>query len=745
MKTKSVAGVFGMTVILVGLSLPNSGIGQEEPVSTTKTKITSPQPAKFGPPDLRHSLSSRNLKEKLKVQEAAAAMEARRLRDAQNNQSGEESREKLISLLSAAFDLKLELEETQVKELRAHLDLLDHQIGERRRLRDRIVSRRATDLVDGTALDWNNQPESVPGEVEVEPKQPKDVGPESPRPSPELRGALLKRVQRAVLDLNSGMGNVDEVLQAIEALFEAMPGEPIFHAAILEEALAIATSQFDAGKLSQADLTKIRKRYESAREDRDRYRPASGTTQTEATQSRSVVAKLPSPQQIRAELEPFVRRIQEATERARGLEQKYVKGLTDPAPLTEALSQLAQARRDCHRKFKDVEGLLTQLSSNYEIAELLSKAATKRFEATKERYLAGNATDAEVTTAIESSRKAEQELISVKKTIETTYAIAFSGFEDAQIENDETLNWLSESSVPTRSEQNSDLAMVCLEAATQLKLEFVRFDELNLWFKAALRVRESGGTYKKGDLIVTLNQYQFDSPGQAVDHLQKRNVSHDISIVLPGGLTGVRQRAHFSGTSLEEFLVPVTDFQATIQFEVPARTGKSETVSYINGVCIWPNGLVVLPIDARMIPDDEPILAFGAKKGSARKVASDEQHGITLVKIDSPDQSLFHWVKCRRGRPAKGQRLTQNGKDVLVQDVGQKMTDLFEYEDAFVIGAASLPKGTPLFAVDQELQGIVIHETSPVMGVPAIHIQKLLDQYRESLRHKEAAQAEALD
>ena len=36
---------------------------------------------------------------------------------------------------------------------------------------------------------------------------------------------------------------------------------------------------------------------------------------------------------------------------------------------------------------------------------------------------------------------------------------------------------------------------------------------------------------------------------------------------------------------------------------------------------------------------------------------TDDAHGLTLVKLVSPDQPLFSWLKCRSGSPATGQRL----------------------------------------------------------------------------------------
>jgi hypothetical protein len=231
--------------------------------------------------------------------------------------------------------------------------------------------------------------------------------------------------------------------------------------------------------------------------------------------------------------------------------------------------------------------------------------------------------------------------------------------------------------------------------------------------------------------------------------------------VLSGGLAGHRRKAHFSGKQLAEFLKPGSDSLANMQFEVRVRVDGSDAINteYLTGQCVSPEGLVVLPVSPKSLVVDEPIVVYGHVKGTARMVASDEAHGLALVKIESPDQRLFIWSKCRLGRPGKGQMLNgryPNYQDTLsieVIDVGQPIPGKITGSDAFVIkvldspainGSVSLPLGKPLMSVDGELQGIVFHKLRPdatgggpkppetVFAMPAFPIRKLLDDYRKS-------------
>ncbi|TXT22420.1 MAG: thioredoxin [Planctomycetota bacterium] len=112
--------------------------------------------------------AAKQLFEQLGAQESAAAAEAATIRQLQakgqaeqNQQPIAEHQRKLKSLLSTAFDLKLQLEELQVKELQSRLSRLERQIGQRKELREKIIARRAGELIEGDALRWTRDAQPV--------------------------------------------------------------------------------------------------------------------------------------------------------------------------------------------------------------------------------------------------------------------------------------------------------------------------------------------------------------------------------------------------------------------------------------------------------------------------------------------------------------------------------------------------------------------------------------------------------
>src|SRR6185295_12070983 len=107
--------------------------------------------------------AAKKLVEQLCAQESAAAVEAATIRQLQANGQSEQNQQpiaehhrKLKNLLSTAFDLKLQLEELQVKELQSRLSRLERQIGQRKELREKIIVRRATELIEGDVLRWDS-------------------------------------------------------------------------------------------------------------------------------------------------------------------------------------------------------------------------------------------------------------------------------------------------------------------------------------------------------------------------------------------------------------------------------------------------------------------------------------------------------------------------------------------------------------------------------------------------------------
>ena len=124
-----------------------------------------PQATSRRPDDAGATASSpeaKRLRKNLQAQESAAAAEAATIRQLQANGPAEqnqppiaEHQRKLQNLLSTAFDLKLQWEELQVKELQSRLSRLERQIGQRKELREKIITRRGAELIEGAVLKWN--------------------------------------------------------------------------------------------------------------------------------------------------------------------------------------------------------------------------------------------------------------------------------------------------------------------------------------------------------------------------------------------------------------------------------------------------------------------------------------------------------------------------------------------------------------------------------------------------------------
>lgn len=483
-----------------------------------------------------------------------------------------------------------------------------------------------------------------------------------------------------------------------------------------------------------------------------------------ASHGDSAKTSLPTPQEIDAQLEPIARRVNSAASRVRTLETQYLRDRSSAVELTQALKDLQQARSEWSKQVKRIEPSLNLMFHKYETAKLLAETLNKRLESVANQLAEGKATVAEVNAVAEEHKRASESFVSADALFES-YQTGSELYEDIHTSDAEVPKCqepiLNARTVP---EHDPDVALAWLEAATGLKLEFIRFDNLQLWFKAALRVREAGGKHRAGDLIVTLNEHRFDSLDQATEALSRKSRGNFMTIVLRGGLAGHREQAHFNGEPLIRYLRPGDPVEkpngnaATIPFEVRVRgetTGGLRT-EYLLGTCVAPDGLVVIPVLSKLLVPGEPLIPYGKIRGTARVVATDDAHGLTLVKLESPNQPLFHWWKCHMGSPAKQQRLNcqdEDGKqyDVLVSEIGQALTKPLVGNDAFMITGPSVWNFTPglaLKTVDQELQGITIAaELAPVerkpqdddpgnrkLAIPAVHIDKLIKDHRKASR-----------
>ncbi len=190
----------------------------------------------------------------------------------------------------------------------------------------------------------------------------------------------------------------------------------------------------------------------------------------------------------------------------------------------------------------------------------------------------------------------------------------------------------------------------------------------------------------------------------------------------------------------------VVEWGPIVQFELRVRGEEQVETIYFNGVCVSEDGLVVIPVSAKSLVDDDPITVYEPYRGTACIEASDELHCLTLVKLRPPSIKPFSWYKCRSAMPGKGQRLTVVGvspepsHEVTVAAVERSYSAPLEGNDGFTIepvhGALI---GAPLVSLDNQLQGIVLQtsgffsQVDSNFNIPAVHVQKLLDDDRRSV------------
>jgi len=108
--------------------------------------------------------------------------------------------------------------------------------------------------------------------------------------------------------------------------------------------------------------------------------------------------------------------------------------------------------------------------------------------------------------------------------------------------------------------------------------------------------------------------------------------------------------------------------------------------------------------------------------------------------LECPNRKLHGWVKCSRTLPALNQRLYfvhfASPTQLHVTAVGQKYDPPREGNDAFLVDRKDeVPNGLPYMSLYDELQGVVLSAPDGKLAnccLPAVHIRKLLDNYRAS-------------
>ncbi len=780
---------------------------------TKPTRVVSPTALPDTP-------AAKRLVEQLGTQESAAAAEAATIRQLQANGQAEQNRQaiaehqrKLKNLLSTAFDLKLQWEELQVQELQSRLSRLERQIGQRKELREKIINRRAGELIEGDALKWSQDSAAIwrSNDREVtaggaQPGQSKPAGKESTVVSPSPVPIPSKPAPVAPTDPKS------ELLAKLQGRWELQirtqfpnnQSDPVSlrEFAEIKDNLMTGWSESDnkrenegiillklgePGPPQQIDLIT------NPNDGEDRtvmpglievvddvvricFDPTSDSVRPEviAVGKKADIWELrrktgsgdpkldplPSPEQLRKQLQPIADRVRTAAARVRELEPVYFRDRSNAAELQRAFEEMNAARIDYRQRVSATKPGFKQIEEDYNAAGNLAIGLRTQYEAKFKLLAEGKTTEAEIKAVADSLKRATETMSAIKGKSDSYNFVSDLLPQDGDAVPEENELPLS----TTRSSYDPAIAMAWLEATTNLKLEFVRFDELKLPFKAALRIRGFSPPHQIGDLITSLDGQRFESLDQAVAALRpnlrlKNTRAGENSIVRRGGLAGRRVKWEVSKDWPIDYLQPTTPVRATVGLEVRVRGAKPEEIEtgYVTGTCVSPDGLVVIPFSAKSLVETEPAIAFGEIKGTARIVASDNERGLTLLKLESPNHQLFGWLKCRTGLPTKGQRLE------LFQDVNrffQTSVSVVEQPypaphvgtDGFIATAFrgdTAPIGSPLMSVENELQGIVVESKPPPnqpdqpdvanpeplqrnFGIPAVHIQKLIDEYRRS-------------
>ncbi len=800
---------------------------------------------------LPNTPAAKQLVEQLAAQESAAAAEAATIRQLQANGQAEQNRQaiaehqrKLKNLLSTAFDLKLQLEELQVQELQSRLSRLERQIGQRKELREKIINRRAGELIEGDALKWDSTGDKAKPHGVTATKL-KDASQDSQNNDPSVMstrfrfvgaggmGLVLENHDDGTLRVRAP-GNLSFPRDARETnrkhlrfhdewreegrrfvgLLDIQPVTPVADEFLRHNRIPLTVGNGDVLEVSKGKvITKViylakPKAGEATRtveslvswfidpdtdpiEEANRRGeilavlrlaandellglPAAKTSDAVSDARTSKSDPLPSPAQLREQLEPFAKRAAAAEERVRELEPIYFRDRSNAAELQRAFEEMTAARSECRSRLrKSIPVAINRLNPELASAKALVEALSAQHREKLKSLSEGKSTEAEVKAVSDSWKQAIEATAAIEAKLESygNLAMQLTPFAGRLEEMDDPLAF-QDPPVAPQPGNHPDVSLAWLEAVTNLKLEFVQFDDLKLPFKASLRIREANNELglKAGDLIVALYGQRFDSLDQAVVALRPSTLSHDAfgnhlpNTVLSGGLGGRQKHLPFSYKSWRiDPLLPTTVNRAIVRLEVRVRGAKPEEIEtgYVTGTCVSPDGLVVIPFAVKSLAETDPAVPFGKVTGTVRIVASDEERGLTLLKLESPDHQLFGWIKCRAGVPSKGQRLLLrddrddenfSSHETKVTEIGQAYPQSRNGADGFVVTVhrnVGVPLGAPLVSVDHELQGIVI-ESKPFaaasgdgaesdkkdsqrsFAIPAIHVQKLIDEYRRS-------------
>lgn len=752
--------------------LIESGIGsfnpQAKPTDLTKPVQISLQPA---------TPVAKLLVEQLAAQESAAAAEAATIRQLQSNGQAEQNKHpiaehqrKLKNLLSTAFDLKLQLEELQVKELQTRLSRLERQISQRKELRENIINRRADELIEGDAIMWPSRSATrqrvaeqlahkddvivvdlysgskVLIEISKNPQHAKLVQTLNALPQVQVN---FREVQtddpRAIVSARVTDSSQRCLRESQQTQKESTLRASI-NAAI--EAAGIKTVRWEeAASVIESSRPVLREQeLMPGAGNGPAVRPRTDSGVELGTQS--VNAPLPTPEELKAKLKPFAESVTAAMQCVRELEPAFFKDRSNLKEMQQAMQELDQARAAWKPLLNEAEAVFEELNTEYGLAEIIAKGRETQAAALMDKLGRGEATEAEVRAAITAHRTSPRTKASLEARIEK-YQTALSDFGILAIREDDKLPPISFKRTGPQPSYHPAFARAWLDTALQTKVEFVSLAGLGLPFKAAVRLKESHDDLQAGDLIVTFSGEFFETLDQAVtsSNAAKKRSSPDIatSVVLRGGLSGRRENVHLDLGVNEDCMTPTAP-SALYLFDVQVLRGEGIESERIAGTCVGPDGLIVIAIaPSRLAPNTSIQNRFG-RDWPIQIVGTDEARGLTLLKLGGP---LRRWSKCCTELPKLNEQMRcfggGNHSDGVVSGNGLAYPEPLKGDDAFHIksrkSGISIDFGESVVTEDNELQGLIVgppyisaamkNSSNTAIVIPAVHVQKLIDDYRD--------------
>jgi len=705
--------------------------------------------------------------EQLQAEESAAAVVAAKIRELKASGIELDS-DRLIELdrnlkthLDAAFDLKLQIEERQVKTLQTRLSQLESQISQRKQLRDKIISRRAAELIDDEALDWSSQDVVVSDVSEKLAEVPVAISSDSEQSAMDrgweilgLRLESLSDEDRTEISNKAYLGTQKPVRYKGGMRVVSVRTGSVAEAFIQVGDILLGLDGFET--LESANISYILRdaRLSNAAPMkclflRKGWNPIENTLSVSNT--KSPIEELRTPEQFQADLEPLLQNVKICEQRLREQEAAYYNDNSNAAELQAAWDALMLAEADLKKGAVPIEDAIRVVREQHSIARETLLALHKQQVLKLSLLAKGEATEAEV----EAARKA---CVSFGDSVETFTArlhLLSNLLKSIPQRRDHEKYFRGCTSAkelsPSIDNHDPVDALIWLEAGFNAKLEFVKFDNLNLPIKAALRVCESTDKYQPDDLIIAIKGYSFETFDEAVT--AALSDGRFVPSLLRGGLLGDVYPGNFDGQL--RYLRNSGGSDVTFNLEVPLVAPESgETrIRYLQGICVSLEGLAVVPSLITSIEEGKSIKIFGTTRGTASVVAIDEVHKLTLLKLDIPDKKLFTWVKCLTSMPSKGQRLSvlyefappnsySQSISATVLAINQDYSLLPDCHDAFTLNEiANVPFGAMLRSIDHELQGILLEKSrsapeaekiTPHACLPAVHIEALRAKYRAS-------------